>query len=64
MTIFKGGRFTSLITTGVTRKQASALIQLPQGIGMVQGVCLFLHQKIGNFIHLISGLNYKILQYS
>lgn len=63
MLINKGGRFTSPIATCVTRRQTSALKQLPPAgeLGKVQGVYLSLHQKTGNFIQRIGGLNNGIL---
>jgi len=41
MTAAYEGKFTSPIPTGAIRKQESAVIQLPTGIGTIQGIYLF-----------------------
>jgi hypothetical protein len=40
MTVAYDGKFTNPIPTGAIRKKKSALIQLPEGIGTIQGIYL------------------------
>ena len=45
MTVVRDGKFTAPIATGVFRKQQSAVLQLPAGIGIIQGIYLSFASK-------------------
>jgi hypothetical protein len=48
MTVVRDGKFTAPIATGVFRKQQSAVIQLPAGTGVIQGIYLSFAAKERN----------------
>lgn len=45
MVIAREGKFTNPIATGAIRKQQTAVVQLPAGIGMIQGIYLSFASK-------------------
>ena len=59
MVIAHEGKFTAPIATGIARKQQTAVIQLPAGMGAIQGIICLLHRRSGNFIRRISGLGFE-----